>query len=171
MASHCAGGGPKLLYITALALDMNYPFLSLNSSHLVFCQNKPGVDSCLKLKDFQIRYRSANMNIIEYQFQLCLNKLQQDNLFPFSRMKMVCIHCCEKCACHLESQLELDKYAIQVVEETNFLGFYLDRKLSFIPHLRYVKKKGIKFLYKTLFITLNTMWLCSASIDLCCDPN
>ena len=37
--------------------------------------------------------------------------------------------------------LFLDKSPIPVVEETKFLGVIFDRKLSFVPHLKYVKKK------------------------------
>jgi len=109
----------------------------------------PGVDSCLYVDDFQICYRSANMSIIERQLQLCLNKLQQwatDNGFRFSKTKTVCMHICQKRGFHLDPQLMLDNNPIPVVEETKFLGVIFDRQLSFIPHLKYVKKKGLKAL-------------------------
>ena len=44
-----------------------------------------------------------------------------------------------------------------MVEETKFLGFIFDRKLSFVPHLNYVKKKGLKALNILKFIG-NTEW-------------
>ena len=97
----------------------------------------------------QICYRSSNMSIIERQLQLCLNKLQQwatDNGFRFSKTKTLCMHICQKRGLHLDPQLFLDKRPIPVVEETTFLGVIFDRKLSFIPHLKYVKTKVLKAL-------------------------
>ena len=35
------------------------------------------------------------------------------------------------------------------MEETKFLGVIFDRRLSFVPHLKYVKKKTLKALSKT----------------------
>jgi len=110
---------------------------------------KPGVHSSLYVDDFQIFYRSSNMSIIERQLQLCLNKLQQwatDNGFRFSKSKTVCMHFCQKIGFHLDPQLLLDHSPVPVVEETKFLGVIFDRKLSFVPHLKYVKKKGTKAL-------------------------
>ena len=43
---------------------------------------------------------------------------------------------------HLDPQLFLDKSPIPDVEETKFLGVIFDRKLSFVPRLKYVKKKA-----------------------------
>ena len=40
----------------------------------------------------------------------------------------------------------LDRSPIPVVEETKFLGVIFDKKLSFVPHLKYVKKKDLKAL-------------------------
>ena len=72
---------------------------------------------------------------------LCLNKPQQwatDNGFRFSKIKTVCMHICQKRGLHLDPQLFLDKRPIPVVEETKFLGVIFDRRLSFVPHLKYV---------------------------------
>ena len=54
---------------------------------------KPGVECSLYVNDFQICYRSSNMNIIERRLQLCLNKLQQwatDNGFRFCLSVCIC---------------------------------------------------------------------------------
>ena len=121
---------------------------------------KPGVDCLLYVDDFQICYRSSNMSIIERQLQLCLNKLQQwatDNGFRFSKTKTLCMHICQKRGLHLDPQLFLDKSPIPVLEETKFLGVIFDRKLSFIPHLKYVKKKALKAL-NILNVIGNTEW-------------
>ena len=111
---------------------------------------KPGLDCSLYVDDFQICYRSSNISIIERQLQLCLNKLQQwatDNGFPFPKIKTLCMHICQKRGLHLDPQLFLDKSPIPVVEETKSLGVIFDRKLSFIPHLKYVKKKALKAIH------------------------
>ena len=103
---------------------------------------KPGVDCSLHVDDFQICYRSSNMSIMERELQLCLYKLQQwatDNDLRFSKTRTLCMHICQKRGFHLDPQLFLDNSPIPVVEETKFLGGVIfDRKLSFIPHLRYL---------------------------------
>ena len=62
-----------------------------------------------------------------------------------------------KSSCHLGQQREFDKSQIPVLEETKFLGIYLDRKLFFMPHLRYVKKKRINTLI-ILKVISHTEW-------------
>ena len=44
------------------------------------------------------------------------------------------------------------------MEETKFLGDIFDRRLSFVPHLKYVKKKGLKAL-NILKVIGNTEWV------------
>ena len=103
---------------------------------------KPCVDCSLYVDDFQVCYRSSNVSIIERQLQLCLNKLQQwatDKGFELS--KTVCMHICPKRGSHLDPELFVDKSPIPVVEETKFLWVIFDRKLSFVPHLKYVKNE------------------------------
>ena len=63
-----------------------------------------------------------------------------------SHRKRHCMHICQERGLHLDPELFLDKSPIPVVEETKFLGFIFDRKLSFVPHLKYVKKRGLKTL-------------------------
>ena len=67
------------------------------------------------------------------------------------------MHICQKRYLHLDPQLFLDKSPIPVVEETKFLGVIFDRKLSFVPHLKYVKKRGLKAL-NILKVIGNTDW-------------
>ena len=56
------------------------------------------------------------------------------------------MHISQKRGLHLDPQLFLDKCPIPVVEETKFQGVVFDRRLSFVPHLKYVKKKALKAL-------------------------
>ena len=67
------------------------------------------------------------------------------------------MHVCQKRGLYLDPQLFLDLSPIPVVEETKFLGVIFDRRLSFVPHLKYVKKKALKTL-KILKVVGNTEW-------------
>ena len=99
-------------------------------------------------------------SITERQLQLCLNKLQQwvtDNNFRLSKTNTVCMHICKKRSLHLDPYLFLDKRSIPVVDETKFLGVIFYSRLSFVPHLKYLKKKGLKAL-NVLKIIGNTKW-------------
>ena len=121
---------------------------------------KASFDCSLYVVDFQICYRSSNISIIELQLQLCLNKPQQwatDNGFRFSKTKIVCMHICQKRGLHLDPQHFLHESPIPVVEETKFLGVIFDRRLSFVPHFKYIKKKGLKAL-NILKVIGNTEW-------------
>ena len=78
-----------------------------------------------------------------------LQQWATDNGLHFSKTMTVCMHICQTRGLHLDPQLFLDKTPIPVVEETKFLG------VIFVPHLKYVKKKGLialnilKYLGKT----------------------
>ena len=138
---------------------LSVTLFSVNINSIAQCL-KTGVDCSLYVDDFQICYRSSNMSIIERQLQLSLNKLQQwatDNGFRFSKTKTLYMHICQKRGHHLDPQHFLDKSPIPVVKVTRFLGVLFDRKLSFIPHLKYVKKKSLKAL--NIFKVIgNTEW-------------
>jgi len=80
---------------------------------------------------------------MERHLQRCLNKLQNwadTNRFKFYTSKTVCMHFCRLRKLHPEPELLLNGIPIPVVQEVKFLGLIFDRKLSFLPHLRYLKK-------------------------------
>jgi len=109
----------------------------------------PGVDYSLYVDDFLICYHSKHIHIIERHLQRCLNKLQEwadTNGFKFSTAKTVCVHFCRLRKFHSDPQLLLNGSPIPVVEEVKFLGIIFDKKLSFLPHLRYLKNKCSKAL-------------------------
>ena len=58
---------------------------------------------------------------------------------------------------HLDPKLILYGTAIPVVQEVKFLGLIFDSKLTFLPHLRYLKKKCMKAL-NLLRVLPNTSW-------------
>jgi len=92
--------------------------------------------------------------------QRCLNKLQHwadTNGFKFSTSKTVCVHFCHLRKLHPDPQLLLYGNPIPVVEKVQFLGIIFDRKLSFLPHLHYLKNKCIKAL-NLLRVFAHTSW-------------
>ena len=56
-----------------------------------------------------------------------------------------------------EPELLLNGTPIPVVEEVKFLGLIFDRKLSFLPHLRYLKNKCMKAL-NFIRVVAHTFW-------------
>jgi len=67
------------------------------------------------------------------------------------------MHFCRLRKPHLDPTLILYGTAIPVVQEVKFLGLIFDSKLTFLPHLRYLKKKCMKAL-NLLRILANTSW-------------
>ena len=129
----------SILSPTLFSIKMNSIVKALN----------PGVDCSLYVDDFLICYKSKHMQTIERQMQLCLNKIQNwadENGFHFSKSKTVCMHFCNKRKLHPDPTLLLDGTALPVVEETKFLGLIFDNKLSFKPHINYLRNKCLKAL-------------------------
>jgi len=58
---------------------------------------------------------------------------------------------------HPDPQLFLNGSPIPVVQEVKFLGVIFDKKLSFLPHLRYLKNKCTKAI-NLLRIVAHTSW-------------
>lgn len=131
--------------------------LKINSIVKCVC---PGVECSLYVDDFLICYRSKYIHIIERHLQQCLNKLQHwadTNGFKFSTSKTVCMHFCKLRKTHPDPVLTLNGHAIPVVEENKFLGVIFDRKLSFIPHIKYLKDRCMKAV-NLLRVLSNTSW-------------
>ena len=121
---------------------------------------KPGTDCSLYVDDFLICYRSKSMATIERQLQQCLNNIQTwatTNGFKFSKTKTKCMHFCNLRGAHPDPVLHLDGTPIPVVDEFKFLGLIFDRKLSFIPHIKYLRAKCQRAL-DLLRVVSNTDW-------------
>ena len=89
------------------------------------------------------------MAIIERRLQGCLDKLvtcADENGFKFSPTKTLCVHFCKKNCLQPEPNLKLYGQQLPVEEQVKFLGLFFDRKLSFIPHIKYMKDKCRKAL-------------------------
>ena len=90
------------------------------------------------------------MGTIERQLQQNLNKIENwatSNVKKKNfKSKTQCVHFCQLRKQHDDPVLHLYGSHIPVVEEPTFLGIIFDRKLSFIPHINYLKAKCLKAL-------------------------
>ena len=117
-------------------------------------------DGSLYVDDFCICFRSKNMRTIERHLQQCLNRIEEwatRNGFKFSKPKTQCFHFCQQRKIHNDPTLYIYGSQIPVVAESKFLGVILDRKLSFIPNIIYVKAKCLKAL-NLLKVLSHTSW-------------
>ena len=78
-------------------------------------------------------------------------------VLSFPNQKTLCVHFCQLRKQHDDSVLLLYGSPIPVVEESKFLGILFDRKLSFIPHIKYLKAKCLKAL-NLLKVLSHTSW-------------
>ena len=117
-------------------------------------------DGSLYVDDFCICFRSKNMRTIERHLQQCLNRIEDwatRNGFKFSKSKTQCVHFCQQRKIHNDPVLYIYGSQIPVVAESKFLGVLFDKKLSFIPHIKYLKAKCLKAL-NLLKVLSHTSW-------------
>ena len=120
----------------------------------------PKTDGSLYVDDFCICYRSTSMRVIERHLQQCIHRIENwalNNGFKFSKSKTQCVHFCQLRKLHDDPELYLYGSPIPVVEEFKFLGVIFDRKLSFIPHIKYLKAKCLKAM-NLLKVLSHTNW-------------
>ena len=120
----------------------------------------PKTDGSLYVDDFCICYRSKSMRVIERHLQQCIHRIENWALntgFKFSKSKTQCVHFCQLRKLHDDPELYLYGSPIPVVEEFKFLGVIFDRKLSFIPHIKYLKAKCLKAM-NLLKVLSHTNW-------------
>ena len=125
-----------------------------------------GVEGSLYVDDLLICYRAKNMNNIERQLQLNLNKIEKwatENGFKFSSAKTVGMHFCKKTKLHPDPELKIYGKPIKIVKETKFLGLIFDSKLSFIPHINALKVKCTKAL-DIIKVVSSTDWGADRSV-------
>ena len=132
----------------------------------------PNVHCSLYVDDFVIFIRSSTIEAIERQLQICIRKVMKwttRNGFTISAEKTVAMHFCNcnSVFCR-DPVLKLGSQDIRVVTEFKFLGLIWDPKLTFIPHIRDLKKKCQKamniikfFLIPTGVLILEHYYLCS----------
>ena len=120
----------------------------------------PKTDGSLYVDDFCMCYRSKSMRTIERHLQQCIYRIEDwalHNGFKFSKSKTQCVHFCQLRKVHDDPELYLYGSLIPVVEDYKFLGIIFDRKLSFIPHIKYLKAKCLKAL-NLLKVLSHTNW-------------
>ena len=118
------------------------------------------INGALYVDDSTISYRSKNMHTIERKLQNCINKINKwatENGFKFSKTKTKCLHFCNQHKLHPDPILKLEEKDIPVVDQYKYLGLIFDKKLTFIPHINYVKKKCNKAL-QLLRVIAHTNW-------------
>ena len=128
---------------------------SIKINDIVKCSGNL-TDCSLYVDDFCIKI----MATIERQLQQNFNKIENwatSNGFKFSKSKTQCVHFCQLRKQHEDPVLHLYGSPIPVVEESKFLGILFDRKLSFIPHIKYLKAKCLKAL-NLLQVLSHTSW-------------
>ena len=116
-----------------------------------------GVDKSLFVDDFGVSYRSKHMHAIERQLQLHQNRIKDradNNGFKFSQSKTSVSIFVED---HPDPYLVLYDNTIPVKKETKFLGILLDSKLTFVPHIKGLRKKCVKA-WNLLRVVSNTEW-------------
>ena len=117
-------------------------------------------DCSLYVDDFCICYRSKNIRTVDGKLQQNLTRIEDwatNNGFKFSKSKTQCVHFCHLRKKHDHPDLCLYGSQIPVVEEVKFLGVIFDRKLSFLPHIKYLKAKCLKAL-NLLKVLAHTSW-------------
>ena len=122
-------------------------------------QVDPGVECSLYVDDFVIMYKSPTIDAIQRKLQHTINRLEEwtlKNGFTISKNKTVAMHFCPDKKC-MDPVLKLDNDPIQFVKEAKFLGLIWDTKLTFEPHIKYLKARCQKSL-NLLKVLSRTEW-------------
>ena len=122
-------------------------------------QVDPGVECSLYVDDFVIMYKSPTIDAIQRKLQHTINRLEKwtlKNGFTISKNKTVAMHFCPDKKC-MDPVLKLDNDPIQFVKEAKFLGLIWDTKLTFEPHIKYLKARCQKSL-NILKVLSRTEW-------------
>ena len=122
-------------------------------------QVDPGVECSLYVDDFVIMYKSPTIDTIQRKLQHTINRLEKwtlKNGLTISKNKTVAMHFCPDKKC-TDLVLKLDNDHIQFVKEAKFLGLIWDTKLTFEPHIQYLKARCQKFL-NILKVLPRTEW-------------
>ena len=68
-------------------------------------------------------------------------KWTTENGLKFSKEKTKCVHFCNQRKLYLDPVLKIDHAEISIVEQYKYLGVIFYLKLSFIPHIKYLRIK------------------------------
>ena len=90
---------------------------------------------------------SKYMRTTERQLQQSNRKITYSantNGFGISKSKIQCVHFCQLWKMHNDPRIKLEDKQIPLVDKYKFLGAIFDRKLTFIPHIKYLKNKSTR---------------------------
>lgn len=139
-----------ILSVTLFNIKINSISLAIN----------PNIMACLYVDDLCICSRNNHMQILERDMQRAIDSIHRwsiKNGFKISKTKTAINHFCQLRSLHPNPSLLLDGVPIKVENDTKFLGVILDKKLSFIPHIKYLKGKTQKAL-NILKVLAHTRW-------------
>ncbi|GFW50004.1 putative RNA-directed DNA polymerase from transposon X-element [Trichonephila clavipes] len=102
------------------------------------------------------------MRLIERQLQTTVNQLVKwydQNGHTISPSKSSCVHFCRKRNQHPDPSIHIGNIQIPVVSEMRFLGVIFDCKLTFLPHVLYLRTKCERERSLNILKVLsNTLW-------------
>ncbi|GFV42585.1 putative RNA-directed DNA polymerase from transposon X-element, partial [Trichonephila clavipes] len=114
----------------------------------------------LYVDDLQISCEGSDMRLIERQLQTAVNNIVKwcdINGHSISASKSCCVHFCRKRVIHPDPEIRIRAVQIPVVPDVPFLGVIFDRRLTFLPHILYLRKRCEKSL-NILKVLSNTSW-------------
>ncbi|GFX28285.1 probable RNA-directed DNA polymerase from transposon X-element [Trichonephila clavipes] len=122
-------------------------------------QLPPSVRGMLYVDDLQVSCQGSDMRLIERQLQTVnrLVKWCDQNGHTISPSKSSCVHFCRKRNLHPDPSIHIEHIQIPVVSAVRFLGVIFDSKLTFLPHVLYLRKKCERSL-NILKVLSNTLW-------------
>ena len=138
---------------------LSVTLFNMKINSIANCLN-PSIDKYLFVDNFCITSSSKYIRTAERQLQQGINKINKwamINGFTISKTKIQYVHFCQLRKMHNSPTLKLDGSEIPVVNQYRFLGIIFDKKLSFIPHIQYLKDKCNKTL-KLLRIIAHKDW-------------
>lgn len=118
------------------------------------------VHSSLYVDDLSISFSAARMSLIERKLQLAINRVvnwANKQGFRFSTSKTVAMHFCRLRGVHPDPDLYLGNRRLSCVETTRYLGLVFDSRLTWVPHLRYIKAACQKAL-SLIRVLAHTSW-------------
>ena len=148
---------PNITYLLMILWRCDMAFIEpmhRNKPNIIYLLNDivkqvdPGVECSLYVDDFVIMYKSPTIDAIQRKLQHTINRLEKwtlKNGFTISKNKTVAMHFCPDKKC-MDPVLKLDNDPIQFVKEAKFLGLIWDTKLTFEPHIKYLKARCQKSL-------------------------
>ena len=107
----------------------------------------PYIQTSLYVDDFAVFSRSTTLPAAVRRTQLAVNKAHlwcDRHGFKFSTSKSVVMHFTKIRGAFPPIDIQLGSFTLPFVNETKFLGLLLDRKLSYIPHIKLVRTKCLR---------------------------